>query len=135
MITSTSNSRIKQIRKLKEHKERLQTGNYFVEGLRIVGEAFEQGAQFEYLIYSPDLLTSEFGWKIIQFFKEKNMEVLETSKEVLKTFQQRMVLKESLRFFRKKNFTSGPAFRKRGFLDCAGLNSGPWQFGNYPENQ
>ncbi len=84
MITSTSNSRIKQIRKLREHKERLQTGSYFIEGLRIVGEAFEQGAQFEYLIYSPDLLTSEFGWKIIQFFKEKNMEVLETSKEVFK---------------------------------------------------
>jgi len=85
MITSTSNSRIKQIRKLSSHKERSQTGSFFVEGLRIVGEAFEQNAQFEYLIYSPDLLSSEFGWKIVQYFKEKGLEVLETSEEVFKS--------------------------------------------------
>jgi len=85
MITSTSNSRIKQIRKLSSHKERLQTGSFFVEGLRIVGEAFEQNAQFECLIYSPDLLSSEFGWKIVQHFKKNGMEVLETSEEVFKS--------------------------------------------------
>ena len=85
MITSTSNNRIKQIRKLKDHKERLQTGRFFVEGLRIVGEAFEQDAQFDYLVFSPDLLSSEFGWKIVQSFKENGRDILETSKEVFKS--------------------------------------------------
>ena len=88
-ITSTSNPRIKQIRKLKSHKERMQSGSFFIEGLRIVGEAFEQKAQFEYLVYAPGLLTSEFGQKIVAYFKENDLDVLETSDEVFRSISSK----------------------------------------------
>ena len=37
------------------------------------------------LCFPPDLLTSEFGWKIVQHFKDNGRDILETSKEVFKS--------------------------------------------------
>ena len=44
MITSFSNPKIKAIRKLEERKARQETGLFFIEGLRTVGEAIQTGA-------------------------------------------------------------------------------------------
>jgi tRNA G18 (ribose-2'-O)-methylase SpoU len=44
MIISLSNEKIKQIRHLKDRKYRSETGLYFIEGLRLVIEACQQGA-------------------------------------------------------------------------------------------
>ena len=40
VITSTSNTRIKDIRKLRERKYRAESGLAWVEGLRACGDAF-----------------------------------------------------------------------------------------------
>jgi TrmH family RNA methyltransferase len=66
MISSHSNPKIKQIRALRQRKERQQTGLFLVEGIRPVGEAFESGAAIESLCYAPELLHSDFAQKIIQ---------------------------------------------------------------------
>jgi TrmH family RNA methyltransferase len=42
MITSTSNEQIKAIRKLKERKNRNESGSFYIEGIRIVLEALEK---------------------------------------------------------------------------------------------
>jgi len=52
LITSTSNPRIKQIRKLLDRKERQTTGLFYIEGVRIVTEAIHSDWEIEYLIYS-----------------------------------------------------------------------------------
>jgi len=61
IISSSANTRIKQIRKLRERKERQQSGLFLVEGLRIVAEAIQTGAPVVELVIAPDLLVSEFG--------------------------------------------------------------------------
>jgi TrmH family RNA methyltransferase len=66
MISSHSNLKIKQIRALRQRKERQKTGLFLVEGIHPVGEALESGAQIESLCYAPELLHSDFAQRIIQ---------------------------------------------------------------------
>ncbi len=61
IISSRSNPAIKQIRALRSRKERQQTGLFFVEGVRLVGEAVQLQAEIEALVVAPELLTSPFG--------------------------------------------------------------------------
>ncbi|MRS05096.1 hypothetical protein EG832_18065 [bacterium] len=61
MITSTSNAKIKAIRKLREKKERQASGLFYCEGLRIVGDAFDHQAGFDSLLIAPELLHSDYG--------------------------------------------------------------------------
>lgn len=65
LVTSLSNSTIKQARALRQRKGRSQTGLFLVEGLHHVGEALEAGWDLEVLLYAPDLLVSAFGHDLI----------------------------------------------------------------------
>ena len=82
MITSTSNPTIKQIRRLRDKKERLHTGLFFIEGLRIVIEALQQGAEVESLVVAPDLLTSEFGWQKVEEENRRGIQVIQVGQAV-----------------------------------------------------
>lgn len=86
MITSTSNARVKSIRKLRDRKERDQSGSFYIEGLRIVGEAVEQGAKLEELIVSPELLTSDFGNELLNRCRQMDISILEVDERVFDSF-------------------------------------------------
>lgn len=90
MITSASNERIKAIRRLQERKGRLESGLFYLEGLRIVGEALEAGAEVETLVFSAELLRSEFGHTLVEEFGAQGGQVLEVSREVF----ERLALKD-----------------------------------------
>lgn len=68
-ISSRSNPKIKQARLLKQRKYRQETGLFLVEGIHHVGEAVEAAGQgrirLDSIFYSPELLTSEFGLRLI----------------------------------------------------------------------
>ncbi|HEY9087737.1 MAG TPA: RNA methyltransferase [Anaerolineaceae bacterium] len=85
LVTSSANPRIKQIRKLRERKERQSSGLFYVEGLRIIAEAAQQGAQIDTLIAAPELLTSEFGQELADKFAHQGVPVLEVSAPVFET--------------------------------------------------
>lgn len=82
MITSTSNPTIKSIRRLADRKERRQTGMFFVEGLRNVGEAVQKGWDLETLIVSPELLVSLFGQQLIEQAAAAGCTIIEVSEGV-----------------------------------------------------
>jgi RNA methyltransferase, TrmH family len=90
MITSSANEHIKDIRRLQDRKGRAESGLFYLEGLRIVGEAFEAGAQVETLVTAPELLRSEFGHKLVAERLRRGGVVLEVSAEVF----QRLAIKE-----------------------------------------
>lgn len=90
MITSTSNLQIKEIRKLRDRKERQASGLFYVEGLRIVGEAVELKEKIETLIVAPELLISDYGQKLVQEYQEKGGQILEVNQTVF----QNISLKE-----------------------------------------
>ena len=61
LISSHANPLVKQIRSLRQKKGREDTGLFLIEGIHHVGEAVEAGWELETLVYSPDLLTSDFA--------------------------------------------------------------------------
>jgi RNA methyltransferase, TrmH family len=85
IITSQSNARIKQIRSLRNRKEREETGLFFVEGIRIVVEAVQAGAEIETLVVAPDLLKSQIGQETVRQEQERGIPVLEVSAQVFKS--------------------------------------------------
>ena len=85
MITSSANSTIKQVRKLRERKERSASGLFYIEGLRIVIEAARQNAPIQTLLYSPELLTSEGGLQEIHELQRRGIETLEVSAGVFRS--------------------------------------------------
>lgn len=66
LISASSNPLARQIRRLRQRKEREASGLFLVEGLHPVGEAVEAGWPIAALAYAPHLLTSEFGWRLVE---------------------------------------------------------------------
>lgn len=90
MITSLSNPSIKHIRRLaRDRKSRQESGQFFIEGLRIVGEAIQQDAPLDVLVFSPDLLVSSYGQGLVKEATCRGCEVLEVSAEVFQSFSQK----------------------------------------------
>ena len=81
-ITSKSNAYIKNIRQLKQKKFRDETGNYFIEGLRLIGEALRTDTNLQSILYCSDLLTSDFGRQAIKIAEEKGIEIIEVTREI-----------------------------------------------------
>jgi RNA methyltransferase, TrmH family len=90
MITSAANERVKWLRKLQDRKARQESGLFYIEGLRIVTEAVQQGAAIETLVVAPELLRSDFGQQLVTNQQNAGRAVIEVSGEVF----QRLSLKE-----------------------------------------
>ena len=88
MITSLSNSKIKYIRKLKDKRFRQETGHFYIEGIRIFGEAIQNMAGIQTIIYSPELLESEFCLDLINGFDNQER-VMQVSKDVFKSISKK----------------------------------------------
>ena len=82
IITSTSNPRVKEIRKLRDRKEQKRTGLFYMEGTRIVGEAFEKGAELSTLVVCPELLKTEYGLELWHKAEKQGLDILEVSRPV-----------------------------------------------------
>ncbi len=89
MITSTSNLHIKEIRKLDLAKHRKETGLFLAEGLRVVAQAIESHAAIEELVFSPELLVSEFGQDLVYQLQKDQISVTEVSKNVFQTLARK----------------------------------------------
>ncbi len=85
IITSFSNPKIKAIRKLEDKKYRDASDTFFIEGLRIVGEAIQTGAQIQSLVVSPELLISSFGKSLLENSSIRNCERIEVSGDIFKS--------------------------------------------------
>jgi TrmH family RNA methyltransferase len=82
IITSYSNPKVKYIRKLEHKKYRQESGEYFIEGLRTVGEAIQTGAPIQNLVIAPELLVSDFGKSLLENPAAQNIERIEVDADV-----------------------------------------------------
>lgn len=85
LITSPSNPRIKEIRKLRERKEQKRTGLFYMEGLRIIGEAFDKGAEIVTLVVCPELLKTDYAGELWQRAKDAELDILEVNRAVFES--------------------------------------------------
>lgn len=84
-ISSKSNERIKGIRALRHRKERERTGVFFIEGIRIVGEAADGGADIETVVLAPELLESDFARSLVERLEARGVPVLEVTADVFRS--------------------------------------------------
>ncbi|WP_110519035.1 TrmH family RNA methyltransferase [Herpetosiphon llansteffanensis] len=82
MLTSRNNPTIKQIRALRQRREREATGLFFIEGIRNVTEATQAKAPIEQLIVAPDLLRSQFAQELVEQQRQQGTPILDVSSEV-----------------------------------------------------
>lgn len=83
-IISRSNPKIKQIRALKHRKHRQASGLFVVEGIHHVGEAAESRASIEYILYSPELLTNQFGTDLVSKLALEGIDCYQTDANIFK---------------------------------------------------
>jgi RNA methyltransferase, TrmH family len=88
IITSRNNARIKQVRALRQRKQREASGSFLVEGIRPVGEAVaaaaagRQDCAVEAIYYAPDLLTSQFARNLVEGRTDAGLPCYATSADV-----------------------------------------------------
>jgi RNA methyltransferase, TrmH family len=65
LTTSLNNPLVKRARSLRHRKARLESDAFLVEGIHHVGELIESGWDVESILYSPELLKSEYALGLI----------------------------------------------------------------------
>lgn len=88
-ITGRSNPKLKQIRTLKLRKQREASGLFVVEGLHHVGEAAEAKAPIEYIVYSPNLLASQFGIRMVDKLAGEGVSCYEIDADLFKSLSEK----------------------------------------------
>ena len=88
-ITSAANAQVKRIRALRDRKERVQTGLFFVEGIRAVAAALDAGFDVQKLIVAPELLDSDFARATVDAAERGGTPVLEVSSAVFETISRK----------------------------------------------
>lgn len=82
LITSQSNSKVKQTRVLRQRKGREESKTFLVEGIHPVGAAVEAGFDLTMVFYAPDFLESLFAHELIERLKTQGVPCYATSGEV-----------------------------------------------------
>lgn len=89
MITSPNNPAVKQIRALRQRKMRAETGLFFIEGIRLIGEAVQTGAAITTLVVAPELLTSPFAQELVRTQARNGVNCLEVTAQVFQSLSAR----------------------------------------------
>jgi len=90
MITSHSNPKIVDIRKLQDSRVRKQTGLFLAEGLKAVGQARDSQARVKTIVISEELLVSAYGNELAQHFSEvEGIETLVVSASVFESLARK----------------------------------------------
>lgn len=90
MITSLSNPRMVEIRKLLDAKHRKQSGLFLAEGLKAVGQALDSQADLKTVVYADSELISGYGREVLDAFRQKNnVEIIEVSAKVFNSLARK----------------------------------------------
>jgi len=85
IISSRSNPTIKRVRGLRRRKEREAEGAFFVEGLRLVGEALDTGAAIDEVIITPRAAAGGYGEELIERVEASGVQAIEVTDDVFES--------------------------------------------------
>src|SRR5215217_6929767 len=89
MITSATNNRIKEARKLQRRRERYEKGQVLLEGVRLVRDAWETGAKLHHVFYAADTLAEQKPTaQLIEQLAAAGVELLPCSATVFATLSE-----------------------------------------------
>jgi TrmH family RNA methyltransferase len=116
IITSTSNSRIKDIKRLKERKFQKTSPWFYMEGFRILSEAFDHGSILQTVIWSADLLKNEYGLELLEKCRNQGIELLEVSEPVFRSISLKENPQGMAALGKKEHFTLADLAPEKGLL-------------------
>ncbi|MDQ3327410.1 MAG: RNA methyltransferase, partial [Chloroflexota bacterium] len=89
VITSASNATVKAARRLRQRRARDESGSFYIEGIRVVGQALESGATFLTCIVAPELLVSRYALDVVERLRTSGSDVLDVSETVFRGLAMR----------------------------------------------
>jgi len=118
MITSKGNSKVKEIRLLKQAKYRQARGEYFIEGVRWVEEALRQTSPVLKIAYSPRLEKTERGAELLSAARKRiaDAEWLYLSDEVMGAISDIQSHQGILAVLKKQEQSLEKLWQERGML-------------------
>ena len=120
MITSRTNPKIKEIRLLKQARNREIRGEYFIEGVRLVEEALGEAGFVRQILFSPRLEANPRGARFLSAARQKfrRAEWLEVDDEVLTSISDTRNHQGVLAILRKREWTWKDLEPGKGPLLC-----------------
>jgi TrmH family RNA methyltransferase len=85
ILTSTANPKLKFIRKLFDRKTREENNVFYIEGIRIVGEALNCHWTIKEVYYSPELIEEGYASQLIQLLEDQKIQIYKLGKDVFKS--------------------------------------------------
>jgi TrmH family RNA methyltransferase len=90
-ITSASNNRIKEARKLQRRRDRYARGEVLIEGVRLVRDAWQAGATLRQVFFTPELLEDQSATaELIEELAAAHVELVPCSAAVFATLSETM---------------------------------------------
>ncbi len=89
LITSTSNSRVVEARKLTQRKHRQAQGLFLVEGLQLLHMALDGGFVPHQVFFCPEQFTGTEGEHLLRRFRERGAELLQVAPHVMAALSER----------------------------------------------
>ncbi len=116
MITSIQNSKLSLVRGLLSSRKDREVNNlYIVEGVRLAEEAYNNGAQTEFVLFSSQI--SERGRGILQSLIAEKITVEEISPELMDRISETQTSQGILMVIRFSNSTPGNSLNLALVLD------------------
>ncbi len=118
MITSKTNSRIKEIRLLRQAKYRRARGEFFVEGIKLLEEVFRQRVRVRRIVYSPQLERSHRGAELLSQARQivPGAEWIYVSDEVMDSVSDAQTHQGVLAVVEKRAASWADLFAREGIL-------------------
>ena len=118
MITSQSNPKIKDLRLLKQAKHRQARGEYFVEGVRLVEEAFGSAQSVRQIVYSPRLENFPRGASLLSLGRKKypSVEWFYVSDEILDSLSDTQTHQGILAVLKKREYGWEDLRKREGLI-------------------
>ena len=118
MITSKNNSRVKEIRLLKQAKHRRAGSQYLVEGVRLLEEALRQEGGIRTILYSPRLEGTDRGVRLLSSARRKmaDAEWLYVSDEVLGNLGETQYHQGILAVLDRRNWSWDDLWKRKGVI-------------------
>ncbi len=89
VITSRANPLIKELRALAQKKVREQRGEFLVEGIQPVLQAFQSGAVVRMILVASDLLTSKIAREAVRTQERAGTRIVRISRDVFESLAER----------------------------------------------
>ncbi len=77
------------IKNLRDRKARKESGLFYIEGIKPVGEALNSDWDINSIIIAPELLKSDFAQELVKKSEKRNLDITAIDKEVFKSISEK----------------------------------------------